>query len=347
MKIKMLKAFNGDSLIISFPKNKKTNYNILIDGGISRTYNCTLKKEIENIIKSEEFIDLLIITHVDDDHIGGIIKFFEDVSIDKSIVKRVVFNSAWSLAENFNTIYNLNREQKIGDGRTCTSFKQGLTLEKKLKELNLLEPYIIKALDVIEIGNAKLTILSPLEETLKLLNDNWEIEKLEDLNCSAKMNDYNKTIQELLDSNKDKNDSSLVNESSIAFLLEINEYKILMLGDAYPNSIVNTLKKLGYSNLNKLKLDYLKLSHHGSNKNINTDFLNIIECSNYFISTNGVRYNHPNKATLAKVINTQKNITFYFNYKVYEKIFKKKDYEQFEFKCIQINNEYVGESNYE
>ena len=38
MEIKFLKADNGDSILISFQDSEKINRNILIDGGIRKTY---------------------------------------------------------------------------------------------------------------------------------------------------------------------------------------------------------------------------------------------------------------------------------------------------------------------
>jgi hypothetical protein len=72
--IKPLKAFHGDSILVSFDDNGTTR-NILIDGGPGNTYSKppkALKREIEKIEKRGENIDLLVITHID-----GIISMFE------------------------------------------------------------------------------------------------------------------------------------------------------------------------------------------------------------------------------------------------------------------------------
>lgn len=49
MKITMLNAFNGDSFILTFSSNEQT-FNILVDGGIPRTYIPALKNKISEII---------------------------------------------------------------------------------------------------------------------------------------------------------------------------------------------------------------------------------------------------------------------------------------------------------
>ena len=74
MEIKMLKAKNGDCFIISHIDRKGNRHNIVIDGGPARAFQVN-----ETVLKAAnaEGIDLMILTHTDDDHIGGLLKFFE------------------------------------------------------------------------------------------------------------------------------------------------------------------------------------------------------------------------------------------------------------------------------
>lgn len=83
--IQILKAGYGDSIFLSI-KRESSEYNILIDGGLSATYydaknkrspNGPLKRLLDGLKADGRCIDLLIVTHVDDDHIGGIRKWFE------------------------------------------------------------------------------------------------------------------------------------------------------------------------------------------------------------------------------------------------------------------------------
>ncbi|MDR0824203.1 MAG: hypothetical protein LBN74_03865 [Prevotella sp.] len=62
-------------------------------------------KQLVLCIKSQnEFIDLLILTHVDDDHIGGVLKWFEQDVDAKDLVKKVWFNSGRLIFEYFKQI---------------------------------------------------------------------------------------------------------------------------------------------------------------------------------------------------------------------------------------------------
>jgi hypothetical protein len=71
---------------------------------------------------------------------------------------------------------------------------------------------------------------------------------------------------------------------------------------------------------NRLKVDYVKLAHHGSKCNFNEQLLDMIDCDNFIISANGGgTYNLPNKEVLAKILYNPKRdlnnqITFIFNH---------------------------------
>lgn len=335
LKIKILDAFNGDSFIISIYEDN-TVKNIIVDGGISKTYIRELRSEIELIISKKQCIDLLFITHVDNDHIGGIIALFEDEEIDKSIVKRVIYNSALTLSKYFNTQYDALREIDINKiSKREMSYEQGKTLEAELLNYNLLEDKPIKTFDKIKLGNAIITILSPQEEDLKRLNKKWKKETSYKTEASADNNDYGKLIKDLLIEDKFLKDKSIANISSISFLLEYGRFKILMLADSRSDIIVKSLKKLGYSKDKKIEADYVKLPHHGSKNNLNYDLLEIIECTKYIISTDGSIFNHPDKITLSRIINTFNNVEFYFNSLIYKEIFSTDDNKEYKFTCIK------------
>ena len=135
-----------------------------------------------------------------------------------------------------------------------------------------------------------------------------------------KKNDYTEQIEKLA-LYSEQNDNSKANSSSIAFLFKNSlNVSILFAGDANSNIIIKSLNNLGYDAKNNLKLNYWKLSHHGSKRSTSRKLLEIIECENYLISTNGFFYNLPNKTTFARILthrlskSNEKNTNFYFNY---------------------------------
>lgn len=115
--------------------------------------------------------------------------------------------------------------------------------------------------------------------------------------------------------------SNFLNDSSIAFIAENKNKKILFLGDSNPNIVYKSLVKLGYSVKNPINFDCVKLSHHGSKFSITKEFLSIIKSDKFIISTNGGhgKSYHPDRATIAKIVcspfRSKSIITFYLNYK--------------------------------
>lgn len=66
----MYPAENGDAFLISSDKT-----NILIDAGYTRTFNSYIRQDLKEIASRGACLNLVIVTHIDADHIGGIIRF--------------------------------------------------------------------------------------------------------------------------------------------------------------------------------------------------------------------------------------------------------------------------------
>lgn len=86
---------------------------------------------------------------------------------------------------------------------------------------------------------------------------------------------------------------------------------ILFLGDAHPKFLEQSLSSKGYSKHNKLKVDFVKISHHGSKNNTTNNLLDMIDCDNFVISTNGGNsfHTHPDRETIARIIHHPERIT--------------------------------------
>lgn len=67
----MYPAENGDAFLVS-----SNGTNVLIDGGYAKTFNTHIRSDLNKLAKKGECLDLVIATHIDSDHIGGLIKFF-------------------------------------------------------------------------------------------------------------------------------------------------------------------------------------------------------------------------------------------------------------------------------
>ena len=348
MTLKFLKAYNGDCILIETLDENQEIFTILIDGGTSSTFEYSLKKELEKITR----INLLILTHIDSDHIGGLIKFFQN-----SLINKIEIDEIW-----------INHPELIsvttGD---LISFTQGDNLKELIntKKPNTLITPINSSLNIIIRKGLQFEILSPDLETLTLFYKKWKPDFLyktiqkENISQSLEMSTYDKNLEELskipfIPANSLEND--LTNASSIAFILKTLEgKKLAFLADARPELIDNILVNKGYSSSHPLICDLVKLSHHGSKNNTSPTILDKIKSNQYFISTNGGSSNHkhPSRETIARIIynqnrNLDNEIIIFTNYPIQEiknkigNFISDKDFESGNWK-LKHQNEFILE----
>lgn len=317
----LLAASYGDSILVSHSSGTST-FNVLIDGGPAKTFGIgpggrrpgPLRIALDEIKEKGQCVDLVILTHVDSDHIKGLINAFKREGYLSSLAKRVWLNASSNISAYLgeSEIPENAIPFSTGDGPQ-TSVSDGKTFEQILTQLDCWRREVIIAGDVITEGPFKFTILSPSLNGLKNLHCIWP-DETPPADTAGEANDYYMSLSDLLKDDKFVKDSSFTNGSSIAFILEIDEKKILFLGDAYASTIVETLEGLGHTKDNKLVVDYVKVSHHGSHSNTSVELLDIIECRSYLISADGTKNGHPHKRTLARILNAHPDNVVYFNY---------------------------------
>ncbi len=351
MLIKFLQAFNGDSIWISFLENENPR-NIIIDGGVGDTYQNNLGRtgELYEVIKSisdkKQHVDLLILTHFDDDHIGGLLRWLNKDKETPKLIQKVWFNSGKEIAKKLAIEENndLSIEIKNGENNFHTSPQQGIRFEEYLSKNRLWDGKLIKQGDKIDLLGLKFKILSPNMEKLEELLKCYKKEK--DYFTSGGEFDFTTPLKDFIEEEsktefKFKEDKSVPNGSSIAFVLEYGGKKFLFLGDAHPSIVIDGLKKFDFNEKNPLKAELIKISHHGSKHNTNDELLSIIKTNNYFISSNGSKHGLPNKRTIARIIKTNPNATIHFNYKdLKKKVFQKNDFDTYKYFKISSTNEF-------
>ena len=117
--IEVLKAQYGDCIFVAVT-NDGQEYVIMIDGGLDTTYQerrrrqtGPLKEKLEQLKQAGKHIDLLIITHVDYDHIGGVLKWFNTNFPDEGFVKRVWINDDVKIEDQTNLDNNAAHEASL------------------------------------------------------------------------------------------------------------------------------------------------------------------------------------------------------------------------------------------
>ena len=318
IKFKFLKAGHGDAIFISTDTT-----NILIDGGTRDTYIDSISDIYEELKESNQNLDLVILTHMDNDHIEGLIELLEEevaeiLEDDDYIptIKEVWFNSL-----DYKIFNKISPNSYIG-AREQVTFREFI---HNIKDKIAYKEYIsVDSETMLEKNEIKFILLSPNDNKLKkAYKKNEEI--LRDYISSTKESfskDCDESIEDLA-LNPLGGDSSVSNGSSIAFILIYDNKKYLFLGDAHIPLVVENLKKHQkyFNKEGKIEFEFVKLSHHGSRYNLNQAFLNLIATDNFIILTDGSHSRHPHKETLSKIIlNMQRKksdstINFIFNYK--------------------------------
>lgn len=307
----VLPAFHGDCILIKTFDINHNEFIILIDGGTAQTFKYSLKTELKDI----NHINLLVLTHIDSDHIAGLISLFNSSLIDKIAIDEIWMNHP--------ELVEVNNEELI-------SVKQG----DNLKGLILVKKPDVKLVEISTVEKSifrsgiEFMILSPTPYIKDELYRQWQasnITEREIENISSQQDTYSKKLEDLgkipFSPDKSINDD-IFNSSSIAFLLKCNDISILLLADSRPEIISENLRLHGFSECNPLKVDYVKISHHGSLNNTSQDQLGLIISDNFIISTNGgtAAHKHPSRETIARIVfstsRTKKSINIYFNYKI-------------------------------
>ncbi len=311
--VESIGAGEGDCLWIEY--GEEECYRILIDGGTRATYK-QLKKRIERLPLDARHFELLVITHIDADHIGGVLRLLEDEGLG------VTFADIW-----------FNGLRHLGGGRT-KGVMQGERLSDYLTHTASAwngafdgEAVVVKeeavGVPIALRGGVELILLSPTQEALTSLQPHWLKEMKR---ATLKSRDSSETPHPIgrrgetlgdidtLAKTPFESDTSLTNASSIAFLLRYEGKQMLFSGDAYATTLLETIEQY-LPACESLSLDLFKVPHHGSDGNLSQALLQRLRCHRYLISTNGARHHHPDVVAIARILKYGGDSpTLYFNY---------------------------------
>lgn len=286
-----LKAKQGDAFVFRWEEKNA----MLIDGGIPSTL-----KQIQQAIENYK-LKFIFVTHVDYDHIGGLVRLVKLSSFDMSNIEHYM---------------NYPELAITPDDDTQVGFAHGEDYATVLKNKGC-KVIPISDKDRIKKFNITIEVLSPKQSDIELLSKDWNANRIiEDEKVT-----YNKRQQ---------THGDIINRTSVSLLINYSDKKFLMLADSHPDIITNKLVDMGYSELNPITVDLLKISHHGSKHNTTIELLKMIKTDNYYISTNGSRYNHPDKEVFdyilkATTFHNAEKPNIYTNYDLYNELRLKLD----------------------
>lgn len=304
LRVEVLPAGHGDCLWIEYGAPSSPG-RILIDGGTTGTYKRALQSRLE---RSGGKLELLVITHVDGDHITGILELIEKAPTGIK-AKDVWFNGFRHLPNEDPETLGPVQGEKLTDFLVNQRAPWNVAFDKKAAVVPEQGELPRREL----AGGLTLTLLSPTVQALRDLRPVWEKEVRKaglDPNMAEIPEVAAEEGFELLEAGPPDvealatapfiEDSSEANGSSIAVLLEFEGYRVLLAADAHPGVLQPSIKRLNGDQ--RLKLTACKIPHHGSKFNISRQLLDRIDCDTYIFSTNGAHFKHPDREGVARTI---------------------------------------------
>lgn len=324
IKLHVVAAEHGDCAVVRYGTGND-EFCVVVDAGLGAT-----PERLMHILDNSKnaIWELLVISHVDLDHIEGTISLLSESSASTR------FKDIW-----FNGRQHLDPPESESLG-----VKQGKELQALLEKDGIawnrafndgkgavcVTATHAPVRKILEKSGAAITVLSPSLEELAKLRVIWDMhdkaEKKEKMLTESqksllpnveKLGTAKLNIAALAGASV-KLDTSAQNGSSIAFIFEFGGKKILFGADAHEGVLRRSAAHLKETDR---RVDVFKLPHHGSAANVTPRLLQAYPSSTYVFSTSGAIHNHPDDIAIARVVVNCPNANLIFNYsnKAFEK----------------------------
>jgi len=311
-RVAALPAREGDCLVLSWGPAEDQLSHMVVDAGHAETAPLLLNYLSDAGVRH---IELIVVTHVDADHIEGMLDFLP--------AARKVFQigDVW-----------FNGYRHLRDGLEGFGPVQGELLTMSISDLPWNRAAGGRAIRAADDGSPRLiatlaglgiTVISPDEAKLKAMVPTWEADVraagLEpgrvrvETKVPAGLEALGAGI-DVLAATRTGKDTARANGTSIAFIAEYDGMRVLLGADAHPGILERGLRSL--SGDGKLPIDLVKVPHHGSQNNVSRELLQRMDCRRFLISTDGTKFKHPDPIALARIIASQRDgVELFFNYR--------------------------------
>lgn len=311
LELELLPARHGDAILLTWgPLTER--HHLLIDGGPASAYpkvSTRLGKVVTN------GLDLLVLTHIDADHIEGTLLLSNDADLNIGIGE-CWFNGPAQIAPKLGTAQGEMLAALIG--------ARGIPLNAAFGKASICAPDAGSRPVHSLPGGLTITVLGPDPRSLAKLSAEWlnslqdgglvyasEEQALDALRGRTALNPAKTflsggkgppSVPDLLQK-PSPNDTSTPNRSSIVLLAEYAGNSVLLPGDATPLALLTGVRRLlAERNLERLDLTAFKLPHHGSTRNVTKELLQLLPADNYLFSSDGGKFGHPDDAGVAKCL---------------------------------------------
>jgi len=323
--LEALKAKHGDSLLLT-----TDGVTVLIDGGPPGVYDQVLQDRLDNLNSDDTKpaeIDLMMVSHIDSDHIAGILDLTNDLVDAQEQRSRPLVeilevwhnsfsdaiadtkNNAKSVRRNATATASLIDEDqviadKIQDAKmVLSSVTQGRNLARDLQTLSLDLNWGFKDRLVLrenanknwQAGDLILKVIGPSQKQLDKLKKDWA-EKLPKILEKERSKKARVQAAKALD-------NSVYNLASIVVIAQAGDKKMLLTGDARGDMILEWLEAEGFPE-GKAHFDVLKLPHHGSDRNVSPEFFEKVTADHYVICGDG-KHGNPEPETFRMIFDAR------------------------------------------
>ena len=316
-----LRAKYGDALLLHWGTAAQPRLAV-VDGGPPGVFADALKPRLAELraergLADDEplAIDLVMVSHLDEDHVAGLLQMMQKVKELEEAqepvpwrVRRFWHNAFDDLLGNDEVGVGVAGsavsvaalgDLLLGEGsKLVASVPQGRNLAKLLKALDLdgNPPFgglVRLRKEPVELDGLKLTVVAPLDSELKALQKTWD-QKIKPLLKKERTPAGQAEIAAFVD-------DSVFNLSSLVVLVEKGAKRILLTGDARGDHTLAGLEQAGrLDGDGKLRLDVLKVPHHGSDRNVEVDYFRRLRAKHYVISADG-KFDNPDIDTLEMI----------------------------------------------
>jgi beta-lactamase superfamily II metal-dependent hydrolase len=308
-RLHVLQAAFVDCLALEYGRNSPRY--ILIDGGSQDIFRFHLRPWLEQIEQHGAVLDLVVQSHVDNDHVIGLLGYFSQLRASPEGLRMPLglWHNSFTASIDPNDFITPRLRALVTPGRASLmnasgmavrGIEEGSNLRTQATALSIpvnlhFQSGLItveSAPSVLHFDDLELTIVGPTQTNLDALEQEW-IEWIESQEGIIQSDNPN------LMANADR---SVPNLSSIMFLARGGGRTMLLTGDGRSDHLLDGLGQAGVLDANgEIHVNILKLPHHGSHLNITKRFFRKIKADIYVASANG-RDNNPDLATLIWLI---------------------------------------------
>lgn len=324
--VELLPARHGDAIWIEYGDAAAPS-RVLIDGGATKSTQQTIERLIAERIPTdaEHDFELVVLTHIDSDHLAGLVGLFENTSVPLRPAD-VWFNGWEHLPDDR---LGAKQAERLSEAIRTRQLPWNVAFGGDAVRLpgTLDEPHPATLPRITLPGGLELTLLSPTYTALAELKPVWkkEVEEAGLIPGTVERVVHDDSLGDTVVADLDPTelaqerfagDHSEANGASIAFLAELDGRSILLTGDAHADileaSIATLLSTRGQTTL---AVDAFKLPHHASRYNLSPGLVDLVDTKRYLVSTDGSsRSRHPDPVAISRIITKRSDARLEFNY---------------------------------